>query len=62
MDNPYPRRNGLIGFLPIVMMGVGVGAGTGLASLVDAPELLGALVGAVAGFLISRAILRRSFR
>lgn len=61
MANPYPRRNALIGLVPLVALLIGAALGGGGALLVGVPEIVGSLVGAVAGFLASRWILRRSF-
>jgi hypothetical protein len=54
-------KPGWAGFLPIASVFVGAGAGGWLAAAVGAIEWPIALVGAVIGYLVSGAILRRVY-
>lgn len=61
MENPYPRRTALIGLVPLLALLIGAALGGCAAVVAGAPGGIGSVVGAVAGFLASRWILRRSF-
>jgi hypothetical protein len=65
MDEPLPwarrQRTALTGLVPIVALCVGGSALGSLAESIGAPYPLGAIVGGVAAFFVSRAILRRLF-
>lgn len=54
-------RHAHAGYIPLVGVAVGAGAGGWLASVVGAIEFPIALAGAVVGYLISGMILRRIF-
>jgi hypothetical protein len=56
-----PARKGWAGFVPPICLGVGAGVGGSFASAVGAFETPLALVGAVGGYLLSGAILRRIY-
>src|SRR2546421_4536491 len=55
-------KHGWAGYLPIASVFVGAAAGGWLAAAVGAIEWPIALVGAVVGYLVSGAILRRVYR
>ncbi|MDQ1584803.1 MAG: hypothetical protein QOH80_168 [Actinomycetota bacterium] len=59
----WPRRQGtaLLGMVPIVALFAGVGLGGLVAKAVGVPDWIGALLGAVAGFFLSRWVLRLWF-
>lgn len=61
MTNRYAQRNALIGLVPLLMLLIGIGVGGTVAVLVGAPEVIGAVAGAMIGFFASRSLLRRSF-
>ena len=60
MRKPSAREAGS-GYIPLVCLGIGTGAGAWFAYFVGAVELPFALMGAVGGYLLSGAILRRIY-
>jgi hypothetical protein len=60
---PWARRQrvALTGLVPIAALLVGGSTGGWLAASIGGPHVLGAVVGGIAAFFASRAILRRVF-
>lgn len=54
-------RKRYAGYLPFVAVGFGAGAGGWIASFVGLPQWTVAIPGMVAGYLVSRTILRRVY-
>jgi hypothetical protein len=54
-------NRGWVGFLPMLCLAVGAGAGAWFAHLVGAFETPFALIGAAGGYLFSGALLRRVY-
>ena len=55
------QRDALLGMVPVVTFSGSFALGGWLAAFLDVPNWLGGVVLAVAGFFVSRAILRRAF-
>jgi apolipoprotein N-acyltransferase len=56
-----PHTPRYVGFVPIVFLALGSWLGIGMADLLDQPLAIGSIVGAVLGYLGSRAALRSYF-